>query len=71
MSSMSPVPLQLSPLRRQSMAQLVARAEAMTIGQIMGPVRQAAGAVGEAEIVALVKKARADHRREAGRRKKR
>ena len=43
----------------------------MTIGQIMAPIRQASGTVDEREIVALVKRARADRRREAGRGKKR
>lgn len=37
-------------------------AESMTIGQIMAPVRQAAGTVDDAEIVRLVESARTDHR---------
>jgi hypothetical protein len=95
MASMTSTSLQL-PLRKQSMAQLVARAkdlglppedyarqlvedglalqreaESMTIAEIMRPVRKAAGAVDETEIVKLVEKARTDHHRIAGRGKKR
>lgn len=46
-------------------------AEAMTIGQIMSPVRKAAGAVDETEIVRLVERARRDHHRKPPRGKNR
>jgi len=42
-------------------------AEPLTFAQIMAPVRRAAGAVGEDEIVKLVETARADHHRRAAR----
>ena len=45
-------------------------AEASTFGQIMGPVREAAGQVDDAEIRQLVEAARPQHH-SAGRRKKR
>ena len=47
------------------------QAESMSIDQIMGPVRNAAGVVDESEIVALVEKARNDHHRNAARGKRR
>jgi hypothetical protein len=87
--------IQLPPLTRESMSELVARAKRMGIdpgdyakrliehalafqreaeessfAQIMGPVREAAGDVDDAEITKLVESARADHHA-GGRRKKR
>jgi hypothetical protein len=46
-------------------------AESMSVAQIMAPVRGAAGAVNEREIVRLVAKARSDHHRIAARGKRR
>ena len=46
-------------------------AESMTIGQIMKPVRKAAGAIDEAELVGIVEQARSDHHRSASRGKRR
>jgi hypothetical protein len=93
---MASTPLRLPPLRKKSMAQLVAKAkdlglppadyarqliedglalqreaESMSIAQIMAPVRKAAGAVSDAEIVCLVDKARNTHHRKPARGKRR
>jgi len=46
-------------------------AEGMTFAQIMAPVRQAAGAVDEGEILKLVEKARTDHHQRAVRKRTR
>jgi hypothetical protein len=86
--------IQLPPLKKQSMQDLVAKAkrlgmepgdyakklieeglafqreaEESSFAEIMGPVRNAAGAVNDAEIVTLVETAR--RKRTVGRRKKR
>jgi hypothetical protein len=46
-------------------------AEEKTFRQIMGPIRRAAGKIGDAEILALVERARPGHSRGNGRGKKR
>ena len=91
----SPATIQLPPLAKQSMSDLLAKAKRLGIepgdyakkliedalafqreaeessfAQIMGPVREAAGAVDDAEIVNLVETARTKRRAVARRRKR-
>lgn len=93
MASMASI--QIPPLTKQSMRELIAKARRMgmdpgdyakrliedglafqreaevsSFAEIMGPVRDAAGDVSDAEIANLVETARADHHA-SGRRKKR
>ncbi len=96
MASISTLPLRLPPLRRQSMAWLVARArdigippedyarqliedgldlqreaESTSFADVMKPVRQAAGALDEREVIRLVDRARGKRHRRNGRAKRR